>query len=152
VSGITIRLAERQDLKGILAVFAHDDLGGHRETNDPAPFHVYEAAFDRLVSDPNTALFVAESANEIVGTFQLQFMHGLIDHGATKAKIESVHVLERLRGQGVGKQMLAYAMAEAKRRGAVKMSLDSNKKRLRAHKFYRDLGFDQSHEAFRITL
>jgi GNAT superfamily N-acetyltransferase len=152
MSTITIRRARLADPPGILAVFAHDDHGGHREVADPAPLHVYETAFRRLEADPNTALHVALDGPEIVGTFQLQYLSGLIDHGQTTAKIEAVHVLESRRGQGVGKLMLAFALEEARRAGASKMTLSSNKKRLRAHKFYRDLGFEQSHEAFRIAL
>ena len=149
---IAIRRARREDIPGILAVFAHDEHGGHREATDPAPLHVYETAFGRIEADPNTALYVALEDEDIVGTFQLQYLSGLIDHGRTTAKIESVHVLERRRGQGIGKAMLAVAIDEARRAGASAMTLSSNKKRLRAHEFYRDLGFEQSHEAFRIAL
>ena len=78
---IAIRRARREDIPGILAVFAHDEHGGHREATDPAPLHVYETAFGRIESDPNTALYVSLEDEDIVGTFQLQYQSGLIDQG-----------------------------------------------------------------------
>ena len=53
---------------------------------------------------------------------------------------------------GVGAVMIGFAIDFAKGRGAELVELTSNKSRLDAHRFYRNLGFDQSHEGFKILV
>jgi len=148
----TIRPAESADLPGILAIFAADDVGGHAEYRGLADMAAYEQVFDRIAASSDNALFVALVDRKIVGTFQLTFIPGLVNHGLLRAKLESVHVLAENRSQGIGEQMVRHALDEARRRGAGMMELSSNKKRLAAHRFYERLGFARSHEAFKLML
>ena len=56
------------------------------------------------------------------------------------------------RGQGIGAQMMTRAIAMARAAGCGVVQLTSNRKRLDAHRFYKRLGFEASHEGFRLML
>jgi aspartyl-tRNA(Asn)/glutamyl-tRNA(Gln) amidotransferase subunit B len=103
----------------------------------------------RVLASPDNTLFVAERAGEVVGTFQVTLIPGLVARGRKRAKIESVHVAPESRGHGIGAVMVEAALAFASDNGAELVELTSNKSRLDAHRFYRRLGFDQSHEGFK---
>jgi GNAT superfamily N-acetyltransferase len=151
--GLTIREAARADLPAVVAIFAADAEGGHAESREgPAPMPVYEAAFERIAASPDNALYVAEHEGEVVGTFQLTIIPGLVGHARLRAKLESVHVLAAMRGKRIGEVMVRFAIDEARRRGATLMELSSNKRRVAAHRFYVRLGFAQSHEGFKLAL
>jgi GNAT superfamily N-acetyltransferase len=112
----------------------------------------YLTAFDDVVAAPGNALFVAEQSGQVIGTFQVTVMPGLAGRRRRRAKFESVHVDPAYRGQGIGKIMIAAAIAHAKEQGAGLIELSSNKSRVDAHRFYRNLGFVQSHEGFKLML
>jgi GNAT superfamily N-acetyltransferase len=64
-------------------------------------------------------------------------------------KVESVKVAAARRSGGIGARMMAAAEEEAQRRGAGLIELTSNATRTDAHRFYRRLGYDQSHIGFK---
>ena len=45
---------------------------------------------------------------------------------------------------------MEYAIDEAKRAGCYKLALTSHRSRTAAHRFYESLGFEATHEAYRI--
>ena len=55
-----------------------------------------------------------------------------------------------MRGQGIGAQMIGYAIEEAKRRDCRLVQLTSNAARTDAHRFYERLGFAKSHAGFKM--
>lgn len=61
--------------------------------------------------------------------------------------IDSVH-----RGKGHGTQMMRAALNIAAKAGCYKVTLSSNLKRDRTHKFYRSLGFKQHGWSFSYQL
>jgi GNAT superfamily N-acetyltransferase len=63
--------------------------------------------------------------------------------------VEYVVVDEKRRSHGIGKLLMEYCLARAKEAGCYKVMLTSDKRRERAHKFYRSLGFETSAEGFR---
>ncbi|MCU4180387.1 GNAT family N-acetyltransferase [Bosea sp. BH3] len=112
----------------------------------------YAEAFAEVEASPANALFVAERAGEVVGTFQVTLIPGLAARGRKRAKIESVHVAPECRGLGIGALMIEHALAFASKNAVGLVELTSNKSREDAHRFYRRLGFDQSHEGFKKAL
>ena len=68
------------------------------------------------------------------------------------AEVESVHVMEAVRGQGIGGAMMAWATEEARLLGCRRLQLTSNKARSDAHRFYERLGFVKSHEGMKLNL
>lgn len=154
-SEITIRPARREDVRRVATLIM---LGAANQTMTPAEIEAeathpsYERSFDEVAASPDNTLFVAERAGAVIGTFQVTIIPGLISRGRKRAKFESVHVAPECRGMGVGAVMIGFAIDFARSRGAELVELTSNKSRLDAHRFYRNLGFDQSHEGFKILV
>ena len=148
---ITMRPATPDDVPAIVALYADDILGAARETpDDLAP---YEAAFDRLtVTNGVTTVLVAERDGAIVGTMQLTVLPGLSHRGTNRAHLEAVRVAAANRGDGIGTQMIRWAIAEARRRDCGLVELTSNRQRTDAARFYERLGFTPSHTGFKLTL
>lgn len=149
---LQIRLARREDLPALAALFASDDVGGHGDTADPAALPCYERAFGRILASPNDSLYVAELTGAVVGTFQTTLITALPGRGATTLRIEAVQTRTDLRGRGIGAAMVAFAVERAREAGAASVHLTSNLKREDAHRFYRRLGFSHSHAGFKMSL
>jgi len=145
-----IRRAVAADVRAIVALLADDPLGATREsTADLAP---YKEAFAAVDADPSELLLVLVDDAEVIGTMQLSFLPGLSLGGATRAQIEAVRVRDDRRGQGLGEQMVNWAVAEARHHGCSLMQLTTNKSRGDAHRFYERLGFVASHEGMKLDL
>jgi GNAT superfamily N-acetyltransferase len=146
----TIRRAERDDVAALVELVAADQIGATRDGGDLAP---YERAFASIDADPAQLLVtVTDAHGEVVGTLQLTFIPGLARRGGLRAQIEAVRVREDLRGQGLGHELFAWAVAEARHRGCTLVQLTSDKRRDEAHRFYGRLGFVASHEGFKLRL
>lgn len=147
---LAFRDATEGDLPEVVRLILADSLSAHVESGaaEDTPNHAL-AAID---ADPNNRLIVAEQDGAIVGTFQLTYIPTLTMRGGWIAQIENVRVDATLRSQGLGRQMVEWAMDEARARGCALFQLSSNNQRLRAHEFYRRLGFAQSHTGFKLAL
>ena len=145
-----LRRARRQDVAAIVALYADDKLGAARETT--AQLDPYYIAFDEIIEDANQELMVAELDGAVVGTFQLTFIRHLSHGGSKVAQIEAVRIAAPLRGQGLGEEMMRWAIERARAAGCARVQLTSNKERSEAHRFYERLGFRRSHEGFKLYL
>lgn len=112
----------------------------------------YRAAFDEITGDPNHRLIVAEKDGEVIGTVQISFLPGLPRFGMKRGILENVHIRTDQRGTGLGTQMVQWAIEVCREAGCGMVQLTSNKVRADAHRFYRKLGFAQSHEGFKLFL
>jgi GNAT superfamily N-acetyltransferase len=112
----------------------------------------YRAAFDRITANPDHRLIVAERDGGVVGTLQISFIPGLPRFGLTRGVLENVHIRADQRGNGLGTQMVLWAVERCREAGCGMVQLTSNKVRLDAHRFYRKLGFEQTHEGFKLFL
>ncbi len=152
---ITIRRAQAGDVARIAELIM---LGAPTQTMTAEEIRAearhpgYAEAFAEIDASRDNALFVAERAGEVVGTFQVTLIPGLVARGRKRGKIESVHVAPESRGLGIGALMIRHALAFAGENGVGLVELSSNKSRTDAHRFYRNLGFDQSHEGFKKML
>lgn len=145
-----IRRATESDIPEIVALLADDALGSRRESlDDLTP---YREAFSRIDSDPNQFLAVMERSHIIVGTLQLTFIIGLSRKGATRAQIEAVRISSAERGSGLGSAFIEWAIDEARRRDCSMVQLTSDVSRTDAHRFYLNLGFEQTHAGFKYSL
>ncbi|MHB8105612.1 MAG: GNAT family N-acetyltransferase [Dehalococcoidales bacterium] len=99
---------------------------------------------------PGYSLLVAEENGEVIGTTVLAVLPGMAHGTAPFAVIEYVVVDEKKRSKGVGKILMDYCKDVAKKAGCYKIMLTSDKRRDRAHKFYRSIGFEASAEGFRF--
>lgn len=150
MDGIIIRRARESDLSQLIAMFAADDVGGHGDTTDADAYDDYLRAFNMIDASQNEQLFVAERDGDVVGTFQIFFNRTLTGRGSLSMIIEAVQTRPDMRGQGIGAQMIGYAIEEAKRRDCRLVQLTSNVARTDAHRFYERLGFAKSHAGFKM--
>ncbi len=147
-----IREAMEADLSSIAHLLADDDFGAGRESREVPPPECYLEAFAAIQADPNSLLAVAERDGEIVGCLQITIIAGLSFQGLSRAQIEDVRVTRQLRGVGIGQQLMAWAEAEARRRGCRMLQLLVHEERLDARRFYRSVGLSDCHAGMRKLL
>lgn len=90
-----------------------------------------------LAESENTHLIIAYDGNVIIGTTTL--IINKLPSGI-KAWIEDVIVDDTVRGKGVGKQLVNFAIKLAKEKGIKKIDLTSNPQRVAANGLYIKLG------------
>ena len=122
-----------------------------------SPHPTFDVAMTRgalqeiLASDGGDVL-VATVDGEVVGVAQLITFRHLQHRGGLCAEIESMHVDEARRAQGVGGVLLDALVDAARARGCYRVQLTSNNARVDAHRFYARHGFIASHRGFKLYL
>jgi GNAT superfamily N-acetyltransferase len=152
MQGIFVRRATRKDVPGIVRLLADDLLGSQREKHQEPMPQSYFDAFEKIDNDAHTELIVAESGNEIIGTLQLYFLYGLSFQGGQRMQIEAVRVDSPLRGKGIGRALLHWAIEYARAKKCYAVQLTTHNQRVNAHRFYIDLGFIPSHVGMKLYL
>jgi GNAT superfamily N-acetyltransferase len=145
------RKATKKDVIAIVGMIADDELGKTRENFQmPLPKEYYNA-FENIDNDDNQELIVVENEDsDIIGTLQLSFIQYLTYQGGIRAQIEAVRIKKDQRGTGLGTKMFEWAIERAKERNAHVLQLTTDKKRPQALKFYKKLGFMESHEGMKL--
>jgi GNAT superfamily N-acetyltransferase len=152
---LIFRPARRTDVPAVVAMLLDDEVSATRDPGQPVGEEVdaaYWAGFEAVDTDPRNELIVAERDGELVGTMQLTFIPSLSRRGAERMQIEAVRVRSDLRGGGIGRQMMAWALDQARERGCRLVQLTTDKRRTEAHRFYASLGFAASHEGMKLAL
>lgn len=138
------------DLPAIVALLEDDPLGRTRESQELAR---YEGAMAQIDASPDNEVYVVEQPGpdgpRIVGTFQLTIIPNLSRSGTKRAQIEGVRVASDLRGTGLGRDMIAFAIERAREAGCGLVQLTCDKSRPDAIRFYESLGFEASHEGMK---
>jgi GNAT superfamily N-acetyltransferase len=132
-------------------MLADDPLGAQRERfEQPLPAS-YLGAFAAIERDPNNELVIAELEDgSVVAVLQLTFTPHLTHQGGWRATVEGVRVDRRLRGCGVGRELLGWAIRRAQDRGCHLVQLTTDKLRPEARRFYEGLGFVASHDGMKL--
>lgn len=149
---ISIRKAIDADLTAIVAMLADDPLGATREDNSSPLNRCYIDAFKAIDSDPNQLLAVVEHDGKVVGCLQLSFIPGLSRKGMWRGQIESVRIASDVRGDDIGRQMIDWAIEQCRKRDCGLVQLTTDKSRADAIRFYKSLGFVDSHEGMKLSL
>jgi GNAT superfamily N-acetyltransferase len=148
---LRIRRAAIKDLDAVLAFLYDDPISQARgDVADSADGSIYERALREIVEDARNELVVAvEPTGTIVGTLQLTSIPGLARRGATRLLVEAVRVAPALRSSGIGSAMMRWVTeVAAPAIGARMVQLTSDASRTEAGRFYRRLGFTDSHLGF----
>ena len=146
---LIVREATEADLPGVLALYGQSGL------DNDAVLTVAQAreVFQLFARYPSYRLFVAcEPAfpDTVIATYALLVMHNLAHSGTPSAIAEDVVVAPDRQGQGIGRQLMAHALQQARDAGCYKLALSSNAKRQAAHAFYESLGFQRHGLSFVI--
>lgn len=152
-STVLIRRAQQDDLEAIMHLLSDDPISAGRgdvasEDDEPA----YRAALDRIISDPSNELLVAlDHAGTVVGTLQLTLIPGMARRGSSRLLVEAVRVASSERSSGIGSAVMRWVVQQAAiELGAPLVQLTSDAARAEAHRFYRRLGFVDSHIGFKF--
>lgn len=145
-----VREATVEDLPEILRLLLADRATPSDEAEPSAA--CYREALVEMQASTHSRTYVALHEGRIAGTFMLSFLRHLLRRGSLVAQIEAVRIDERLRGRGLGAEMMKWAVGECRRRGCSHLQLTSNKSRKDAHRFYQRLGFSMSHEGMKLAL
>ena len=144
--------ATRADLETLVDMLADDTLGSEREDASKPLDTAYQTAFGQILGDPNNHLLVARHDDRIAGFLQLTFIPYLTYRGGWRCLVEGVRVTKALRGRGVGRQLVEYAIDVARQQGCHVVQLTTDKQRPDAIEFYEKLGFVASHEGMKLHL
>ena len=144
---LKIRKATEKDIPRLLELYRQ--LAFEPEKFKAAPVADCKKVLAAAAKVPGYTLLVAEEDGEVVGTTVLAILPGFAHGTAPFGVIEYVVVDEKKRSKGIGKVLMEYCLERAKEAGCYKVMLTSDKRRERAHKFYKTIGFGASAEGFR---
>ncbi len=143
MTSLLVRRALPEDLEEILALHAEDSM--HYYTEPAIVSANQRAAFDEIDTDAFQDLLVGVLDGKVVCTAQITWMRMLAADGGLYCQVEAVRTASSMRGRGVGALLMQSIEGEARRRGAARIQLTTNKERARAQSFYEELGFVASH-------
>lgn len=149
-SAVAFRSANPEDLEAIVRMLADDDLAQSRESTGGAVTEAYRMAFAAIERDNQNHLIVGELDERVVAVLQLTFIPNLTYNGGWRAQIEGVRVDRSLRGKGVGRRLIEYAVERARGRKVAIIQLTTDKRRPEVMQFYESLGFRASHEGMKL--
>lgn len=150
---VTIRLplvrpAGRSDLDAILGLLEELWWDPPRDGGTPAPGDAVRT-WESILGQDGHFVLVAEVAGEIVGTADLLIVVNLTHELRPWAIVEHLVVATHARRRGIGRALLADAVARAEAAGCYKVQLLSRKERSDAHRFYEAVGFERAADGFR---
>jgi len=147
---VRIRKARESDLPALIRLYAQLHLDDYRYRSPL--IRAMRAAFRNIARDRAHHIVVATQSGEVVGTLHVMIFRHL-GHGLHPvAIVENVVVLDTMRSRRIGARMLEHAARIAGRNRCYKMSLTTNLKRRRAHRFYERLGWKKSHFGYSFSL
>jgi GNAT superfamily N-acetyltransferase len=145
---IDIREAGEADLPAILSLYAQ--LG--QDDGQVLDLAAAGRIFARIQTYPDYRLYVVRQGDRVAATFALLIMDNLGHCGARSAILEDVVVAAAMRGQGIGRRIVAQVGALCQTKGCYKLALSSNRHREAAHRFYESLGFARHGYSFVLPL
>jgi GNAT superfamily N-acetyltransferase len=93
-----------------------------------------------LLAHPDALVTVAERAGEVIGLIALHFVPQL-GRAGDHCNITYLCVGEQARSLGIGAELEAWAVREARARGCERVDLHSHLRRTDAHRFYHRQGY-----------
>lgn len=143
----SIRVANEQDIAAILKLYDQPDM----TAGETMSLEQAVAIYRKTQQYPDYKFYVAETENNVImGSFGLLIMDRLDHAGDTSGVLTGVVVHPDYHRQGIGKQLMQYAMQKCCEANCYKMILSSNIKRVEAHEFYRALGFKEHGLSFLV--
>lgn len=145
---IITREATEKDISELLELLYELDRPRPIDENE---ITVFKNKIKDYFSDPNKLILVAENDSKIVGLVSIIILRRL-NHTKSEMYIPELAVTENLRHQGIGKKLITFCIDVAKKKKCYRIRLESGNQRKESHKFYRDLGFEQTSLSFSKNL
>jgi GNAT superfamily N-acetyltransferase len=147
VSRLQLRPVASDELTLLAAILAELD------DDPPIPLGQLHARLEEMRRYPNYECYLAVGEDgTVVGSLSMIVFPVLARGLSSEAILEAVVVRAPYRGQGFGRAMMSAAMALAADKGAYKLALSSNLRRLDAHRFYEGMGFTRHGVSFSIDV
>lgn len=108
------------------------------------PVHKIKEMISIIHNDKCNYVFVAIVSGKVVGVIESVIKYSI--HKPSYLIINTLAVLLKYQGKGIGSQLLAYIENFAKAKGLSRISLGSQFRRLSAHQFYINNGYEMIKE------
>jgi len=83
---------------------------------------------------------------------QLTFIPYLTHIGSWRCLVENVRIAKAYRGKGLGTDFFQWVIKRAEEKQCSIVQLTTDKRRPDAFRFYESLGFEASHEGFKLKI
>lgn len=143
-SGVDLRPLGRDDFTDALALAR--ELYGLPDTDPEA----HRTAYEALVNDPDATPFVAIADGAPAAFIGFRFRRRL-NHATFEGWVSDLFVRDRFRGRGIGRALLAAAIAEWRLRGGHQVMLEVGSDRTAARALYEAAGFVNQGKYFEIA-
>lgn len=149
MNNLIIRTSSEKDIPVILSLLY--ELGRPKPQKD-SNVDAFRKLVKEYMADSNKKILVAELNDiEIVGIVSIVFLSRL-NRTTLEMYIPELIVLEKYQNQGIGKKLIASCIDLAKEKKCHRIRLESGHQRKNSHKFYQNLGFEQSALSFTKNL
>jgi ribosomal protein S18 acetylase RimI-like enzyme len=145
---LLIRSATSDDISAILELYRQPELDNGQSLNLTQAANI----FTRIQTYPNYMIYVAVIGSNVVGTFALLIMDNLIHFGQPSGVIEAVAVAPAWQRQGIGRELMQFAIQQCRQQGCYKVALSSELSRRRTHAFYEAIGFQKHGYSYGMEL
>ncbi|MDD2787829.1 GNAT family N-acetyltransferase [Methanoculleus sp.] len=131
-----VREAAREDLHAVLFLYSH-----MHDADESADLHTLQAAWEGILADPRTHLFILESGGVPVATCVLHILQNLTRGARPYGLIENVVTHREFRNRGFGTTLLTHALKCAWEQGCYKVMLLTGRREQNVFSLYEKAGF-----------
>jgi diamine N-acetyltransferase len=141
------RDATKADAKALAFLFEQsfaETFGHLYRPEDLASFlgQLDEAGWRKELADPDLAIRIAEADGVPVGFAKVGPLKLPVDPRGPSAELRQLYVLKPWQGSGIARELMAWTLAEARRRAAEHLYLTVYVDNHRARRFYEGYGFE----------
>jgi GNAT superfamily N-acetyltransferase len=143
-------IARRDELPQLVALLT---ILFSEESEFAPDYEKQTRALEKILSDESVGtIYVARDEGQVVAMASLLYTVSTAE-GGTAALFEDLVVQPTHRGQGIATALAGFAIAEARSRGVLRVTLLTDMQNERAQELYRRLGFiDSSMKPMRLKL
>ena len=131
-----VREAVREDLDAVLLLYTH-----MHDADEEADARALETAWEDILADPRTHLFLLESGGVPVATCVLHILQNLTRGARPYGLIENVVTHREFRNRGFGTALLTHALKCAWKENCYKVMLLTGRREAGVFRLYEKAGF-----------
>ena len=137
----TIRESTYGDIPSLLELLY--ELGRPKPQKDNE-LETFTKLLKNYMQEDNKKILVAEIENsKIIGMVSIVFLSRL-NQNTLEMYVPELIVSQNYRSNGIGKKLINFSIDIGKEKKCHRMRLESGNQRTESHKFYRNLGFENS--------
>jgi len=141
---VSITKATNKDIPLILELLYELD---RPKPIDKKEIQVFKNKITDYFSDSQKTILLAKKDSKIVGFASIIFLNRL-NRAKQEMYIPELIVTRQFRNFGIGKKLITHCIDLAKNKNCYRIRLESGNQRKESHKFYKNMGFEQSALSF----